>query len=160
MNLKKQWIIETLLLLSLLALFALQVFSHCEIPCGIYDDEARIKMIEENIATVEKSMKQIVELSNPQEKQNGHSLNQIVRWVQNKEKHADDIIHIVTQYFMTQRVKPVSRDSENYAGYVKKLTLLHEMMFYTMKSKQTTELGNVEKLNSLLHDFRQAYFYE
>jgi nickel superoxide dismutase len=111
-------------------------------------------MIAENITTIEKSMKQIVELS----KQDDQNLNQIVRWVQNKEKHADDISHIVTQYFMTQRLKPVDKkDSEAYKEYVSKLTLLHEMLIYAMKSKQTTDLANVEKLRSLLASFRTAY---
>jgi hypothetical protein len=34
------------------------------------------------------------------------------------------------------------------------------MMFYAMKSKQTTDLANVEKLRSLLADFQVAYFGE
>ena len=143
-----------LALLSLLALIAVRVSSHCEIPCGIYDDEMRIKMIDENITTVEKSMKQIIELSG-QDKQN---MNQIVRWVQNKENHVDEISHIVTQYFMTQRLKPVEADhSEAYMGYVEKLTLLHQMLVYSMKAKQTTDLANVEELRSLLTSFKAAY---
>ena len=144
-----------LVFFSLLVLIALRVSSHCEIPCGIYDDEMRVKMIAENITTVEKSMNQIIELSG-HDKQN---LNQIVRWVQNKENHADEISHIVTQYFMTQRLKPVDADhSEEYMDYVNKLTLLHQMMVYSMKSKQTTDLANVEKLRSLLTSFKDAYF--
>ena len=34
-------------------------FSHCEIPCGIYDDEMRVRMIAEHVTTIEKSMKSI-----------------------------------------------------------------------------------------------------
>ena len=150
----RQKIIAGLVLLSLVSLSALRVFSHCEIPCGIYDDEMRINMIAENITTIEKSMKQIVELSE-QENQN---LNQIVRWIQNKEKHADDISHVVTQYFMTQRLKPVDeKDSKAYEEYVSKLTLLHRMLVHAMKSKQTTDLANVEKLRSLLTGFETTY---
>ena len=151
----RQKVTAALAFLLLLTLFSIRGFSHCEIPCGIYDDEMRIRMIDENITTVEKSMKQIMELSE-HEKQN---LNQIVRWVQNKENHADEISHIVTQYFMTQRIKPVAEeDGKAYKEYVKKLTLLHEMMVYAMKSKQTTDLANVEKLRSLLASFKTAYF--
>ena len=36
--------------------------AHCQIPCGIYDDELRVQLIEEHITTVEKSMKQVAEL--------------------------------------------------------------------------------------------------
>ena len=31
--------------------------------------------------------------------------NQLVRWIMNKEEHANKIQEIVTQYFMTQRIK-------------------------------------------------------
>jgi len=43
-------------------ILSVQAYAHCEIPCGIYDDEMRIKIINEHIVTVEKSMKQIIEL--------------------------------------------------------------------------------------------------
>ena len=39
------------------------VMSHCEIPCGIYDDAMRIRMMAEDIATIEKSMREIHELA-------------------------------------------------------------------------------------------------
>ena len=130
-------------------------FAHCEIPCGIYDDEARIAEIAEHITTIEKSMNQIVSLS----KEDPVNYNQIVRWVDNKEKHASDLQHIVTQYFMTQRVKQLDKeDAKPLLAYAKKLTLLHGMLIYSMKAKQTTDLDHVEKLRSLLADFRTAYF--
>ena len=137
------------------AVCASLVYSHCQIPCGIYGDQARFEMMAENIATIEKSMKQIVELSAQQKP----DMNQIVRWVQNKDKHADDTSHIITYYFMAQRVKPVEQlETEDYQKYVKKLTLLHQMLVYTMKAKQSTDLANVEELRSLLAEFRTVYF--
>lgn len=131
--------------------------AHCEIPCGIYDDEARADMIAEHITTIEKSMNRITALS----KEAPLNHNQIVRWVQNKESHADKLQNIATQYFMTQRIKPADgEDTEAYAAYIKKLALLHQMVVYAMKSKQTTDLANVEKLRSLLAEFRGEYFGE
>ena len=53
-------------------------------------------------------MKKIVELS----KQNPLNYKQLVRWVSTKEKHADEIQHSVTQYFMTQGIK---QDAKKYA---------------------------------------------
>lgn len=129
-------------------------YSHCQVPCGIYDDEARFNLIAEHITTIEKSMKLIENLSS-EEKPN---MNQIVRWVNNKEKHADEISHIVSYYFMAQRLKVSAKsDTKAYDEYVNKLTLLHQMLVYTMKTKQTTDLANVEKLKSLLDDFHRAY---
>jgi nickel superoxide dismutase len=130
------------------------VYSHCQIPCGIYDDPARLAMIAENITTVEKAMKSIEELS-AQPKPN---MNQIVRWVNDKDEHAEDIAHIVSYYFMAQRIKLVDKsDAAGYEKYIRQITLLHEMLVYSMKAKQTTDLANVEKLRSLLADFRNAY---
>jgi len=142
-------------ILVLVVIFVSMVYPHCQIPCGIYDDPARFDMIAENITTIEKSMKMITELS----KQDKPDMNQIVRWVQNKEKHADDISHIITYYFMAQRVKPALKTAgQEYDEYVKKLTLLHKMLVYSMKAKQTTDLANVEKLKGLSEEFHSVYF--
>ncbi len=135
--------------------FGSLAYSHCQIPCGIYDDEARFNTMAEHIATIEKSMKLIESLS-AEDKPN---MNQIVRWVNNKEAHADELSHIVTFYFMAQRIKIVSEgEPQEYMKYIKKLTLLHEMLLYAMKAKQTTETANVEKLKSLLNQFHESYF--
>lgn len=143
------------IVLSMSLLFAPPGFSHCEVPCGIYRDEMRFDIVEEHITTIEKCMKLVVELTKERDK----NYNQIVRWVNNKEKHANYIQHIVCQYFMTQRVKPVDeKNTEEHKKYVKQITLLHEMLVYAMKAKQTTDLANVEKIRSVLASFRTAYF--
>ena len=135
-------------------LSAVPAFSHCEIPCGIYGDEMRFAMMKEDIATIEKSMNQVIELS----KEAKPNYNQIVRWVQNKEHHADKIRDVVTQYFLAQRVKPVlPKGSAEHDAYVNQLTLLHDMIVTSMKCKQTTELSHVEKLKQLVDSFSKAY---
>lgn len=122
-------------------------FAHCEIPCGIYDDEARMALILEHAATIEKSMKEITEL------EKGGNANQLVRWVTNKEHHANELQYIVTQYFMTQRIK------FDAADYDKKLAALHKMLVYSMKCKQTTDLANVEMLRQAAEEFHTLYFH-
>ena len=135
--------------------FGSLAYSHCQIPCGIYDDEARFNSMAEHITTIEKSMKLIESLS-AQEKPN---MNQIVRWVNNKEVHADEMSNIITYYFMAQRIKiPPEGDTKAHSAYVKNLTLLHEMLVYTMQTKQTTDLENVEKLRALLNQFHDSYY--
>jgi len=129
-------------------------YPHCQMPCGIYDDDARLAEIHEDIATVEKAMRQVVELG-AAEKPN---YNQLVRWVNTKEHHADHISEVVTQYFMTQRIQPVDpADQKAYADYAKKLTVLHRMLVAAMKAKQTTDLQYTRELDMLLHEFTQAY---
>ena len=45
-----------ILLITLVVTIATQVYSHCQIPCGIYDDATRLKLISEHTLTIEKSM--------------------------------------------------------------------------------------------------------
>jgi nickel superoxide dismutase len=78
------------------------VLLHCEIPCGIYIDAMRLDMIAEDIAAIEKLMKEINELSKAGEK----NYNQLVRWIMNKEHHADYLCDTVTECFMKQRITP------------------------------------------------------
>ena len=132
----------------LVLLMTAHVSAHCEIPCGIYHDELRANLIYEHTTTIEKSMKSILKLS----KQSVVDYNQIARWVSNKEEHATKIQHIVSQYFMTQRIKP---DTDKYT---QKITLLHRMLISAMECKQTTDVAHIETLRSLLKDFEMLYF--
>lgn len=147
-EMKGKMVIQATIAALVLNLTASMAFAHCEIPCGIYDDEARIHGIEENILTIEKSMKEIMKL----EKEKPINYNQLVRWIMNKEEHANKLQEIVSQYFLTQRIKI---GTEKYEA---KLSLLHKMLVYAMKSKQTTDLVHVDTLRSLLKEFRDLYF--
>jgi nickel superoxide dismutase len=130
-------------------------YSHCQIPCGIYGDAERLKELGEHITTIEKSLNQIKLLS----AERNPNMNQVVRWVNNKDHHADELSEIVTYYFMAQRVKlPAAGDAKAQKDYLQKLTLLHQMLFYSMKAKQTTDLENVEKLEQSLKEFHDVYF--
>ena len=115
MKAKYVWPISAIFI-SLIA--AVSVSAHCEIPCGIYDDQLRAQLIREHATTIEKSMKSIIELS----KGSPINYNQLARWVSNKEAHANEVQHIVSQYFMTQRIKP---EAEKYN---EKLAALHELL--------------------------------
>jgi nickel superoxide dismutase len=138
---------KLLAIASLTALLTATAGAHCQIPCGIYDDAARIKEMKEHVTTIEKSMKEIISIK-PDSPQNN---NQLVRWVNNKEAHADKLTEIVTYYFMAQRIKP---DAEEYDA---KLKTLHAIIIESMKAKQTVELAHVEKLRSLISKFEHLY---
>ena len=129
---------------------------HCEVPCGIYDDSIRVALIAEHIGTIEKSMKQIQEISASDDP----NYNQLVRWVMNKEAHAEEIQDIVSQYFLHQRIKMVEdNDKKAYKKYLKQLELLHGMLVYSMKCKQTTDVNNTSKLAIMLKKFEDSYFH-
>lgn len=130
-------------------------WGHCQIPCGIYDDPAQFQLLREHIATIEKSMRQITELSTKP----GENANQLVRWVMNKEDHADQYAQIIAKYFLQQRITPAdANDADAQAAYVNKLVLCHKMLIAAIKAKQTTDLQYPEELTSLLAQFEVAYF--
>jgi nickel superoxide dismutase len=122
--------------------------AHCQIPCGIYGDEMRFQMLEEHITTIEKSMTLIGELSADPTK----NANQLIRWVMNKDTHADEMAEIVTKYFLQQRLK---LDDPQWAAKVKPC---HEILFYSMKAKQTTDQANVAKLRAAVEGLKKVYF--
>ncbi len=129
--------------------------AHCEIPCGIYGDSLQIALMYEHIATIERSVTMIETLSNKEEV----DYNQIVRWVMNKEEHANKLQEIASQYFMHQRIKITSPDdTEAYAHYIKLLTLMHKIQVLAMKTKQGTDATLIEQLRQTLHQFEHAYF--
>ena len=72
----------------------------------------------------------------------------------NKEDQANEIQEIVSQYFMTQRIKPDAK------AYSKKLGLLHEILIYAMKCKQTTDVTHTSKMKDLVKEFQGLYFEE
>ena len=108
--------------------------AHCQIPCGIYDDNARVQSMLEDAATIEKSVKLITELSG---KSDAQSQNQLVRWVMNKEKHAQSVISTISDYFLTQRVKPKQED------YAERLAKHHAVIIAAMKAKQNADMSYV-----------------
>jgi nickel superoxide dismutase len=129
--------------------------AHCEVPCGIYHDELRVELIKEHIQTIEKAMTQIAELQKADEV----NYNQVVRWVNTKEHHAELIQEVAEQYFLHQRVKFADpSDEAKYKKYIAQLTSLHQLIVYAMKSKQSIDQVNIGKMKEALKAFEDAYF--
>lgn len=116
-------------------------FSHCQVPCGIYDDHARVKAMFEDAATTRKAVKLLAELSGKTDPQ---SNNQLVRWVMNKEDHAQNIIATISDYFLTQRVKSSQED------YVERLKKHHAVIVAAMKVKQNADMKYVVDLEAAI----------
>ncbi len=93
------------------------LLAHCQVPCGIYNDAARIIQIQEDFSTIQKAMTKIKELS---QQQDATSMNQLTRWIMTKDDHASKIQKVVSEYFLTQRIKVKTEGSE-FDTYVNKL---------------------------------------
>jgi nickel superoxide dismutase len=152
---KKTKIPVTATFALLLLAAAPSIMAHCQIPCGIYDDPARFNEMREHVTTIEKSINQINTLGAAEKT----DWNQIVRWVMNKEDHADELAHIATYYFMAQRIKPPQGDADDAARqkYTNQIGLLHRMIVEAMKAKQGTDLEHVKALRSLIDEFEKSY---
>lgn len=135
-------------LVALLLAPAAYVWAHCEVPCGIYDDPARFAMLHEHHQTIAKAIDSINELEG---KHDALSHNQLARWVATKEDHATQAQHIISQYFMTQRIKP---ETENY---VDQLTSAHAVLVTAMKCKQTVDTASANAFHEAIDAFQEAY---
>lgn len=122
--------------------------AHCEVPCGIYNDQRRFENMLEDQETIAKGIGKIREMAGNSDPQ---SVNQTVRWINTKEAHATNIQHTISQYFMTQRIKA---DKE---GYAKKLAAAHAVMVAAMKCKQSAEAETAVTLKETILDFYRAY---
>ena len=143
---------RTLLLVTFViascGLFIQQASAHCQIPCGIYDDHARVTAMLEDAATVEKSITLINELAG---KSDAQSQNQLVRWVMNKENHAQKIISSISDYFLTQRVKSSQDD------YTERLKKHHAVIVAAMKAKQNSDMAAAAALKESIEALMPYY---
>ena len=134
---------------TVISSFHIFLFAHCQIPCGIYSDTMQIMQIREDLKTIEKAMEMIKNFSGKSDPQ---TLNQISRWISTKEEHAQNIQNLISEYFLTQRIKT------NTDNYTKKVILLHKLLVSAMKCKQTVEVDNVNSSLLLLDSFSNLYF--
>jgi nickel superoxide dismutase len=131
-----------------------RVSGHCQVPCGIYDDEARIKAMLEDTTTIGKAVDQLGALVDSHSVQD---VNQAVRWINTKEEHASHIIETVGLYFLTQKVKEVPPGSSDYEAYLKSLADHHAVMRAAMKTKQTVDAEAVKALKAAIEKMAAHY---
>ena len=127
LKMKNKIIFVVVSLAVLMMALQMPLSAHCQIPCGIYGDETRFKLMAEHITTIEKSMKLIDSLG----KKSPVNYNQIVRWTVNKESHAAELSQMLNDYFLAQRIKhPGKGDKAKYRKYLESLEIIHQLIFY------------------------------
>lgn len=146
---KKTRFLTLALLLALTAMaFPKQLYAHCQVPCGIYDDHARVVGMLEDVETTRKAVKMLNELN---AKTDVQSKQQFARWVMNKESHAQKIISTISDYFLTQRVKADQKD------YVERLKAHHAVIVAAMKVKQNASMEPVDALQKAVEVLLNYY---
>ena len=142
--------LATLMILTLAATLFLSVNAtqeaeaHCQVPCGVYDDGARITQLREDATTIKKACDYINMFAEGESSAVG--INQVARWVQTKEAHASHIITVVSEYFLTQKVKTKARGTAEYGAYLDSLAKHHAVMVAAMKAKQNVSSTAVHNL--------------
>lgn len=129
-------------------IFPTQAQTHCQVPCGIYDDNARVVAMMEDVTTVRKAVTMLNELA---AKTDVQSRQQFTRWVMNKETHSQRIISAIADYFLTQRVKPDQKD------YVERLKKHHTVIVAAMKVKQNATMEPVDALEKCVKALLEYY---
>lgn len=124
--------------------------AHCQVPCGIYGDELKFCELEQHVETIAKAGKLIREIS-AKDSLTAQDNQQLIRWTVQKESHAQKIIDEAADYFLAQRIKT---DVERYD---EKLKLLHHIIAYSMKSKQSVEEETYKTLGNKIAAFKQIY---
>lgn len=143
---------------SILALCALSflapatISAHCQVPCGIFDDNNVISKMHTDFVTIEKASAQIVELS----KDSAANIHTITRWIMVKEEHCQTIQETVSNYFLAQKLKLTEADTDKEV-YLKKLTTCHKVIVAAMKCKQSTDPAAVKMLHDQLHVFEELF---
>merc|ERR1719203_157328 len=123
------------------------VRTHCQVPCGIFDDPVRVVGLKEDAATVRKAMVQINELSSAG---TPLALNQATRWGMTKEDHANSIISTVSAYMLCQRVK--KEVFETQAEYEQALVAHHSLLTSATKTKQVVDVAACDALDSAIEE--------
>ncbi len=137
-----------LLLIGLVSVgLASRADAHCQIPCGIYGDDARFTALLEDGTTLKKAVRKIEQESAA----DSINHNQLVRWVKNKETHADKISHVMLEYFLAQRIKSDQPD------YEARLVAIHKIIVLAMKTKQNVDAGIVDDLEMAITGFQALY---
>jgi nickel superoxide dismutase len=122
-------------------------FAHCQMPCGIYDDDARIHHMREDAVTIRKAM---AEMRRQHAAGTLEGFNQAARWVTVKETHAQSIQDIASSYFLTQRVKAAPAGESGHATYLAQLQGFHEVLVTAMKCKQQVDPAACDALDAAI----------
>jgi Nickel-containing superoxide dismutase len=129
--------------------------NHCQVPCGIFDDPAIVQQLQQSCETIRKAIVESNKLHSEYVDTTPLNANQFIRWVVSKEKHADDIISIVSEYCLCQRVKRPEFETEK--EYLEALKVHHQVLQAAMKAKQSMSLEACDALEHAVSDLSKLY---
>lgn len=135
---------QFILLFLLIAPFTLA--AHCQMPCGIYDDQMVYDKITEYYLTMFKAVKTLEH----NELKNVDDYNKLVRWIALKDKMSDQTAELLTTYFLQQKLKPIKENRDLVLS-------IHKLLFLTVAIKQNVDLGIVKEFGEEWDHFKSLF---
>lgn len=126
--------------------FIKPVYAHCDVPCGLYETDTMTHAAATCLRMIEK-----IEALGEIDCKNAEQMNNFVRMVQTKEKHAqkckNELYLLWSDYFKPE--------------HLEKLPTLHETFWMATKQcgkvKQTVSKEECQKLADMVHEIAHMY---
>lgn len=126
------------------------VEAHCQMPCGIYNDQMVYDKIDEYFMTMVKAVSALKD----NKFENLHDRNQFVRWITEKDAQSDEVANVITTYFLQQKIRP--GDEDNF-DLVKSA---HKLLFLLVAIKQNVDLKIVHEFGKEWDHFKELFHPE
>jgi len=142
---------KNIFLASAVACFSLtsSLSAHCQMPCGIYNDQMMYDQVNQFYLTAFKAVKALEhnEFTTDEDK------NQFVRWVMTKERLCNETAMLLTTYFFQQKIMPI----DDNIDLVKSL---HKLLFQLVAIKQNVDIKLVKEFGKEWENFKQLFHPE
>lgn len=136
--------------IALLLLANASLYSHCQMPCGIYHDDMVFDQIDQYVETMVKCMTVL----NDNKFGTIQERNEFVRWIISKEKMSNEIAEFICSYFLQQKIKPDEPDT------VKRLVSAHKLLSDLVVIKQTADPKYVQSFSDEWEKFKLMFHVE
>ncbi|MBS4169038.1 superoxide dismutase [Ni] [Parachlamydia sp. AcF125] len=126
------------------------LYSHCQMPCGVYHDNMIYDQIDQYVETMAKGITVLTD----NKFTTLHDKNEFMRWVMTKEMESNKVAELVTTYFLQQKIKPDEEDS------AKKAEMAHRLLFLLVGIKQNIDMKMVKNFQEQWEKFKLLFHVE
>jgi len=124
--------------------------AHCQMPCGIYNDQMVYDQVNQFYKTVYKG---VMAMKN-NKLETVEDKNQFVRWVMTKERLCNETAEIITKFFLQQKLKPDDEDTKPL------ILSAHKLLFLLVAIKQTVDVDIVNDFGKEWDHFKYLFHPE
>lgn len=135
---------------ALFASYSLPLSAHCQMPCGIYHDQMVYDQVDEFYETMYKCCKAM----GNNKFETGEERNCYIRWVMTKDRMCDETAHILTTFFLQQKIKPGEDETADL------VICLHKCLFLIVAIKQNVDVKIVEQFGKEWENFKKLFHPE